>query len=169
MAERLTEYTTDHDAIRRWAESRGGRPAAVVGAKRSRGDPGMIRIDFPGYSGAGSLREISWDEWFEKFDSNNLALAFQETTAAGQISNFNKIVSAETVEGAGAGRGANRGQGGRSRAGRSEGRANRSGGRSSSGGRGARGGRAGRRSSSGSQSRGRGSGERSSAKRSPMR
>lgn len=53
----------------------------------------MLRIDFPGYSGRGKLRPISWDEWFEKFDEKNLALLYQEKTAGGQKSNFNKLVS----------------------------------------------------------------------------
>jgi hypothetical protein len=29
-----------------------------------RDDVGMIRIDFPGFSGEDPLEEISWDEWF---------------------------------------------------------------------------------------------------------
>jgi ferritin-like metal-binding protein YciE len=51
--------TTDHDEIRAWAEARGARPACVRGTG-GRGDTGMIRLDFPGYSGAESLDEISW-------------------------------------------------------------------------------------------------------------
>ena len=58
----------------------------------------MLRLDFPGYSGKQSLQEISWDEFFEKFDERGLALLYQETTARGQKSNFNKIVSRETAE-----------------------------------------------------------------------
>jgi len=63
-----------------------------------RGDTGMIRLDFPGYSGEGSLQEISWDDWFEKFDENNLALMVQEKTARGQKSNFNKLVTRTTAQ-----------------------------------------------------------------------
>jgi hypothetical protein len=37
----------------------------------------MIRLDFPGYGGEESLEEISWDEWFDKFDERNLALLVQ--------------------------------------------------------------------------------------------
>jgi hypothetical protein len=59
---------------------------------------GMIRLDFPGYSGAQSLEHVEWDEWFQKFDDNNLALLVQEKTARGQQSNFNKLVSRETAE-----------------------------------------------------------------------
>jgi ferritin-like metal-binding protein YciE len=83
--------TTDHEEIQRWAEERGGKPACVRGTGR-KGDTGMIRIDFPGYSGGDSLQEIEWDEFFEKFDANNLALVYQEKTAGGQKSNFNKLV-----------------------------------------------------------------------------
>jgi ferritin-like metal-binding protein YciE len=86
-----SQMTTDHDEIRLWAEERGGKPACVKGTG-GKGDTGMIRIDFPGYSGKESLQEISWDEFFEKFDENNLALLRQEKTASGQKSNFNKLV-----------------------------------------------------------------------------
>ena len=89
--------TTDHEEIKRWAEERGAHPACVRGTG-NKGDIGMIRLDFPGYSGADSLEEISWDEFFEKFDENGLALIYQEKTAAGEKSNFNKLVKRETVQ-----------------------------------------------------------------------
>jgi len=91
---------TDHDEIRRWAEERDARPSAV---QRTHTDDsvGIIRLDFPGYSGENSLEEIEWDEWFDKFDDNNLALIVQDQTAGGERSNFNKIVSRDSVESAG--------------------------------------------------------------------
>jgi hypothetical protein len=87
----------DHDEIRRWAEERDARPACVKGTGSGE-DIGMIRLDFPGYSGEESLQPIAWDDWFEKFDENNLALLVQEKTARGQRSNFNKLVSRATIE-----------------------------------------------------------------------
>lgn len=87
----------DHDEIRLWAKERNAKPAAVE-STASEDDPGIIRLDFPGYSGEGSLYEISWDEWFAKFDERGLALLVQEKTADGQLSNFNKIVKRETAE-----------------------------------------------------------------------
>ena len=93
-ASSISQTTTDHEEIRRWAEERGGKPACVKGTG-GKSDTGMIRIDFPGYSGGDSLQEITWDEFFEKFDDNNLALLHQEKTAAGQKSNFNKLVKRE--------------------------------------------------------------------------
>lgn len=92
-----TNYTTDHETIRQWAEEREGQPAAVKGTGQGE-DPGIIRIDFPGYSGEKSLERLSWDEWFEKFDENDLALAYQETTQAGERSNFNKLVKRKTAQ-----------------------------------------------------------------------
>lgn len=88
---------TDHDEIRQWAEDRGARPSRVSGTGVAE-DVGMIRLDFPGYSGGESLEEISWDEWFDNFDERNLALMVQDETASGEISNFNKLVSRHTAE-----------------------------------------------------------------------
>jgi hypothetical protein len=88
---------TGHDEIRSWAEARGGKPSAVR-STASDDDPGILRIDFPGYSGEGTLYEISWDAFFEKFDERELALLVQEETAGGEKSNFNKIVKRETLE-----------------------------------------------------------------------
>jgi hypothetical protein len=91
-----SNVSTDHDEIRRWAEERGAKPACVrrTGGK---GDIGMIRLDFPGYTGADSLEHISWNDWFEKFDESGLALLHQDTTARGQKSNFNKLIARETA------------------------------------------------------------------------
>ena len=88
---------TDPEEIRRWAEERRAKPACVKGTGGG-GEVGMIRLDFPGFSGEESLQPISWDDWFEEFEEKELALIVQETTASGQKSNFNKIVSRETVE-----------------------------------------------------------------------
>jgi glutathione synthase/RimK-type ligase-like ATP-grasp enzyme len=120
-----SNITTDHEQIRQWVEERGGHPAAVKRTRGSRGrgdDTGILRIDFPGYSGQSTLEEISWDEFFEKFDRENLAFLYQDQTARGQKSNFNKIIRNQQNGGArgrsrsGAGRKtASRGSRGRTR------------------------------------------------------
>lgn len=125
----LSRTTRDHEEIRRWAEERGGKPAHVK-STGSGEDVGLLRIDFPGYSGEGSLEAITWDEFFDKFDERNLALIYQEQTAEGERSNFNKLVSAETA----AESESRRGGRGRSRSKRASGRGTR--GTSSGGGRG---------------------------------
>jgi hypothetical protein len=89
MAE--SNVTTDHEEIRRWVEERGGRPARVKATGGDR-DPGIIRVDFPGFSGEDTLEEIAWDEWFEAFEANKLAFLHQDTTAEGEKSRFSKLV-----------------------------------------------------------------------------
>lgn len=84
--------TADHEFIRRWAEERRATPSCVRGTGGGE-DIGMLRLDFPGYSGRGKLQPISWDDWFEKFDERNLALLYQEKTKDGKKSNFNKLVA----------------------------------------------------------------------------
>ncbi len=97
--EHLSKTTTDHEEIRRWAEARGGKPACVRGTG-GKDDVGMIRIEFSGKPGANDdkLEEIGWDEFFRKFDEHGLALVYQDHTAEGQKSNFNKLLSRESRE-----------------------------------------------------------------------
>ncbi len=85
-----SKQTTDHETIRRWAEERGGKPARVSGTGDG-DDPGVLRIDFAGDED--NLEEISWDEWFEAFEENNLAFLYQEETEGGEESRFSKLVS----------------------------------------------------------------------------
>ena len=91
-------YTTDHETIRRWAEARDGKPATVKRTE-SNGEPGILRINFPGYA-EDSLEDISWDDFFEKFDEKHLAMLYQDETSDGQQSRFCKFVSRETAENA---------------------------------------------------------------------
>ncbi len=89
--------TTDHEKIKRWVEERGGKPAAVKGTG-SGNDPGILRIDFPGYIGDESLRQISWEQFFEKFENERLAFLFQEETKEGNDSRFSKLTNREDPE-----------------------------------------------------------------------
>jgi len=80
-----TKNTTDHEEIRRWVEERDGNPARVEGTN-------LLRIDYPGFSGERRLEQISWDEFFEVFDENNLVFLYQENTKDGGKSRFSKFV-----------------------------------------------------------------------------
>ena len=86
-----SQFTTDHEEIRRWVEKRDGNPARVEGTN-------LLRIDYPGYSGEGSLERIEWDEFFKIFDKNNLAFLYQEETKDGGESRFSKFVDRDSVE-----------------------------------------------------------------------
>ena len=93
MSQAESHTTIDHDEIRRWAEARGGKRSTVKRTEGKDHEPGILRIDFPGFSGSDSLEEITWEEFFDKFDDKDLALLYQETTADGGKSNFNKLIS----------------------------------------------------------------------------
>jgi hemerythrin-like domain-containing protein len=86
------QLTTDHNTIKQWVKRRNGKPARVEGTDN--GGPGLLRIDFPGYGDDKKLKPLRWDAFFKKFDSEGLALLYQETTRHGDISRFNKIVHA---------------------------------------------------------------------------
>ena len=85
--------TTDHDTIRQWVEERNGKPASVAGTSKGEEDVGLVRIDFAEDCDDESLEEISWDEFFEKFEQKQLAFLYQEQKANGEPSTFNKLVS----------------------------------------------------------------------------
>lgn len=91
-----SQTTTDHDQVRRWAEARKAKPSAVS-ATHDDDEVGVIRLDFPGYSGDG-LEEITWEEFFEKFEEKKLALLYQEKTKDGEPSNFFKLVKRDQAK-----------------------------------------------------------------------
>jgi hypothetical protein len=72
--------TTDHTKIQKWAEERGGHPAQV------KGTGGLLRIDFG--EPEESLEQISWEDFFEKFDESNIKFLYDPRPE----SRFNKFV-----------------------------------------------------------------------------
>lgn len=96
-AAQSSQITTDHDEIRQWVEERGGYPA-TVSATATNDEAGVLRIDYPGYSGQGTLERISWDEFFDKFDEAGLAFLYQEETKAGEPSRFSKLVARDETK-----------------------------------------------------------------------
>jgi hypothetical protein len=85
MSEATT--TTDHEAVRKWAEARDGHPAKVA----TGGEGGILRIDFG--EPEDSLEQIEWEEFFRIFEENKLAFLHQEKTKDGGTSRFNKFVA----------------------------------------------------------------------------
>lgn len=84
---RTSKTTTNHDEIRRWVEKNGGYPARVKATGRGKNDPGILRVDYPGFSGQDTLVKMDWDQWFEAFDDNGLAFVYQPSTR------FSKLVA----------------------------------------------------------------------------
>ena len=93
-----SEITTNHEEIQTWVEDRGGHPARVIGSNK--GDSGgILRIDYPGYSGEETLEPISWTEFFEAFEANNLAFLYQDETKDGKESRFSKFIDRDSAKG----------------------------------------------------------------------
>ena len=89
----MAEMTTNHETIRKWAEKKGGKPAAVARTHQG-GDVGIVRIMFPDapQSEHQALTEISWEEFFKEFEQRKLALIYEEDSL------FSKIIGRDTVE-----------------------------------------------------------------------
>jgi len=83
--------TTDHEEIRAWAQERGGQPATVKATAKAKKGTGILRLDFEPRDE--ELEEISWEDFFKKFDKENLAFLYQEETADGSTSRFHKFIN----------------------------------------------------------------------------
>jgi hypothetical protein len=85
-SEVATVATRDHELIRRWAQRRAAEPA--TGERTASGEATVsvtdggagIRFNFPA---TGRFRPISWDEWFENFETHELVFVY-ERDAPGQ-------------------------------------------------------------------------------------
>jgi hypothetical protein len=73
----MSKTTTDHDEIRRWVSERGGYPARVKDTD-DKGGSGVLRIDYPGFTGEETLETITWTEFFKGFEKNKLAFLYED-------------------------------------------------------------------------------------------
>ena len=81
----MAQTTTDHETIRKWAETHDGRPARVKGTGDAK-DAGLLRLDFG--KPEESLEAITWEEFFDKFEESELALLYEDEPD----SRFSKLV-----------------------------------------------------------------------------
>jgi hypothetical protein len=77
------KLTADHAEIRRWVEEHGGHPGLVEAAD------GRDRLSVSFDEGG---RRVSWDEFFERFDRESLAFAY-EPDGNGESKSSAKLVS----------------------------------------------------------------------------
>ena len=92
-----SKVTTDQGEVQRWVEERGGSPARVKGTG-TRSDAGLLRIDYPGFSGEETLETITWEEFFKTFNEHNLAFLYQDKTKDGKLSRFSKFIDKDSEE-----------------------------------------------------------------------
>lgn len=85
-----TVTLTEHEAIRDWAAARAGSPA-IVDVSAASGTQPMLRLVFDQHAyqdvdraerpqNAGGIELVEWDEWFELFDRQELAVVVAEDT-----------------------------------------------------------------------------------------
>lgn len=87
-----TKTTRDHDEIEEWITDHGGVPA------REAGSFGELRVAFEGLDG---LEELSWKEFFEILDSEDLEMEYEEEEIGGDSrppsEKYDFIVKARTT------------------------------------------------------------------------
>lgn len=93
----LTRKTTHHDEIRQWVEEREGKPGMVSPSDKA-DVPASLEISFPGESSTATVHEISWEEFFDHFDKEELVFVYKDETAGGERSSFHKIVDRDKMD-----------------------------------------------------------------------
>jgi len=87
------EYTTDHQRIRSWVKSHHGQPALV------KGEPELLYIRFPSHpKNDNSVKTISWDDFFDRFEHDHLAMQFVSEPPRGQASPPVTFVNRNTAQ-----------------------------------------------------------------------
>ena len=86
--------TTNHEQIQKWVEERDGHPARVKGTDE-KGGSGVLVIDYPGHSGTETLEAISWEEFFEGFEENELAFLYEDAKEADK-NRFSKLINRDS-------------------------------------------------------------------------
>lgn len=86
-----SNQTRDHNTIKKWVEERKGVPATIKGTGGTKND-GVLRIHFPENSNSGDFEELSWKDFFEEFETNNLDFLYQDQKTNGETSTFHKFV-----------------------------------------------------------------------------
>ncbi len=80
------EKITDHDKIKQWCETHGGKPAKVR-TDDAEENSGILRIEFRDTDD--KLEVIEWDEFFKIFEDSKLAMLESED----KNSKFAKFIS----------------------------------------------------------------------------
>jgi hypothetical protein len=86
----ISEPTSNHEEIRRWAEANQFSPAEQLPV-RVDGEPAELRLlSEPQINARQDKRLISWEEFFAKFDEQGLAFVYDQDSAG-----YNEILQIE--------------------------------------------------------------------------
>ncbi len=85
------KVTIDRNIIRKWAQARHGWPA-LVKKVTSAGIEMVLSFVFPDNEPLETVRKISWEEFFEKFDQQHLAFVYQESDRNRELSYYYEFI-----------------------------------------------------------------------------
>ncbi len=80
------KITTNHDVIRQWAEKHQATPQ-IIDHSGENEEIIALRLDFPGKEDdiflgqSNKPRNVSWEEFFQKFEDHDLAFSYHDTDA----------------------------------------------------------------------------------------
>jgi len=89
----VMKYTIDNDEIRAWIEEHGGVPATIKGMSEDEEDgvesADMLHISFD--PNDPNMEEMDWEEFFERFENENLALVYDENASGDEANDFELV------------------------------------------------------------------------------
>ncbi|WP_193337745.1 hypothetical protein [Devosia beringensis] len=93
----MAKILTDREEIREWAAARGGNPM-LMETPEGTGTRTLLQLTFGQYEintdgnqgpdRIGGFDLVSWDEWFDALDANNLALRVSDDPSGGSEAEF---------------------------------------------------------------------------------
>lgn len=93
----MSKILTDREAIRQWAEARGGNPVLqeIPDGSRTRtilqlafGTAGVNAFGDDGSGRPGGFELVSWDDWFAALEANRLALLVSDDPSGGNEAEY---------------------------------------------------------------------------------
>lgn len=82
-----TRYTANQEEIRSWIEEHSGVPVFVKGVEENGGEsPDMLHVAFGPL--APDMEELSWEEFFERLENEQLALEYEDGVEKEQTPDF---------------------------------------------------------------------------------
>jgi hypothetical protein len=88
--------TTDHDFIRDWTAGHSGMPAMY--RRIGQIGQGDLVINFPGDGSDEPLVDISWADFFQRFEDQNLAFVYQESDTGAENERFYGLIDRKVIE-----------------------------------------------------------------------
>lgn len=84
------KYIINNDEVRSWVEERGGVPAVLKEiSENGEESPEMLHLAFGKLSP--EMEEMDWEEFAERFDNENLALAFDDEAPKSNTPDFELV------------------------------------------------------------------------------